>query len=191
MYDAQIVSSAMRAGAPHLSDRPDADEYAPYYARYIERVPNGDIARTLEDSARETAALLGTDLARARGDRAYAEGKWTVKEVVGHVTDAERVFAHRMLRFGRGDATPLPSFDENAYTPAGGFGERPLEALVEEFLAVRNATLHLIRGLPEAAWTRRGAASGHDVSVRALAHIIAGHELHHRVILEQRYLAGD
>ncbi|HUF14008.1 MAG TPA: DinB family protein [Longimicrobiales bacterium] len=191
MHEAQIVSSAARGGAPHLSGRPRSDEYAPYYARYVERVRPGDIAVALEEGARETVALLRSELARTNADRAYAEGKWTLKEVVGHVIDAERVFALRMMRFGRGDTTPLPSFDEDAYTPAGEFGTRTLDSLIEEFIAVRNATIHLIRGLPESAWTRRGVASGFEVSVRALAHIIAGHELHHRAILEHRYLAGD
>ena len=189
MHEAEIVSSGARAAAPHLSSRPAADEYAPYYARYVERVGTGDITLVLEESARETAALLRSRLAGMRADFAYADGKWTVKEVVGHVMDTERVFALRMRRFGRADTTPLPSFDENAYVPAGEFAPRTLESLVDEFLAVRNATLHLVRGLPESAWTRRGVASGNEVSVRALAHIIAGHELHHRAILEQRYLA--
>ena len=191
MHEAQIVPPSARAGAPHHATRPEADEYAPYYGRYIERVPAGDIVRTLEECARETAALLGSGIARGRADHRYAEGKWTVKEVVGHVTDAERIFAYRMLRFARADETPLASFDENAYTPAGEFDARSLEDLVEEFLAVRNATLELIRGLPEKAWTRRGEASGFVMSVRALAFVIAGHELHHRAVLEQRYLTAE
>lgn len=187
MNEMQIASGSARRGAPHLAERPSQDEYAPYYARYVERVPSGDIVRTLEDGARETAALLRSDAAREKADHRYAEGKWSVKEVLGHVTDAERVFAYRLLRFGRGDATPLASFDENAYTPAGEFEARSLESVVGEFLAVRNATLELIRGLPERAWTRRGVASGQEMSVRGLAHVIAGHEAHHRAILEQRY----
>ena len=188
MNEAQIVSGSTHRGPPHLAERPDADEYAPYYARYVMLVPAGDITRSLEDGARETAALLRSDNAREKADFRYAPGKWSVKEVIAHVTDAERVFAYRLLRFGRGDTTPLASFDENAWAPAGESGLRPLESLVSEFLAVRNATLELIRGLPEAAWTRRGVASGSEISVRGLAYVIAGHELHHRDILEQRYL---
>jgi uncharacterized damage-inducible protein DinB len=184
---ATIVSPGARAGGPHLSTRPEPDEYAPYYGRYIERVRSGDIALTLEETARETAALLRSDMARSRADHRYADGKWSVKEVVGHLTDAERIFAYRMLRFGRGDATELPGFDENAYAPEGRFDARTLDDLLDEFLAVRNATLALVRGLPEAAWTRRGIASENPMSVRALAHVIAGHELHHRAVLEQRY----
>ena len=184
-----IVPPSARSGGPHLSTRPEPDEYAPYYGRYIERVRSGDIALTLEDCARETAALLRSEMARNLADHRYAEGKWSVKEVIGHLTDAERIFAYRMLRFGRGDATELPGFDENAYVPAGDFGARSLEELLEEFLAVRNATLSLVRSMPERAWTRRGVASNFVMSVRALAHVIAGHELHHRAILEQRYFA--
>lgn len=188
MNEVQIASGAARRGAPHLAEAPQQDEYAPFYATYVERVPHADIIRTLEDGARETVALLRSDGARARADHRYADGKWSVKEVIGHVTDAERIFAYRLLRFARGDATPLETFDENAYTPAGEFGQRTLDSLVDDFLAVRNATLELIRGLPESAWTRRGTASGHEISVRGLAYVIAGHELHHRAILEQRYL---
>ena len=190
MHSAQIVPPAARAGGPHLSTRPETDEYAPYYAKYLERVRADDIALTLEDSARETAALLRSDVARARADYRYAEGKWSVKEVIGHIADAERVFAYRMLRFARADETALPGFDENAYVPAGKFDARTLDDLLDEFLAVRNATLARVRGIPEAAWVRRGLASENVMSVRALAHVIPGHELHHRALLEQRYLAG-
>jgi len=189
MHEAQIVSASVRMNAPHLSTRPGADEYATYYARYLERVPPGDIVRTLEVGGREMAALLGSDFARARADYRYAEGKWSVKEVLGHVVDAERVFAYRMLRFGRGDTTPLPGFDQDVYVPAGEFDARSLASVLDEYLAVRSATLQLVHGLPESAWTRRAEASGFVMSVRALAHVIAGHELHHRAILEQRYFA--
>lgn len=190
MHEVRIVPQSLHPAAPHLSTTPLAGEYAPYYGRYIERVPAGDIVRTLEESARETDALLRSDGARALADHRYAEGKWSVKEVIGHLTDAERVFAYRMMRIARADATPLPGFDENAYTPAGEFDARTLDDLLEDFLAVRNATIRLVRGLPADSWTRRGTASDQPVSVRALAWIIAGHELHHRAILEQRYFAA-
>ena len=193
MKEARIAPDAAHAGGPHLARGPEPAEYAPYYHRYVERVPAGDIARTLEQSARETVALLRSEPARERSDFRYAAGKWSVKEVLGHVCDAERVFTYRMLRFGRGDSTPLESFDENIYAPAGEFEQRKLDDIVEEFLAVRTATLALVRGLPESAWTRSGMASGQEVSVRALAWIIAGHEMHHRALLEERYLdiAGE
>lgn len=190
MHEARIVSQSAHPPAPHLSTAPLPGEYAPYYGKYIERVPAGDIARTLEENARETDALLRSEGARALADHRYAEGKWSVKEVVGHLTDAERIFAYRMLRIARGDTTPLPGFDENAYVPAGEFDARTLDELLEDFLAVRNATIRLVRSLSADAWSRRGTASDQPVSARALAFIIAGHELHHRTILEQRYFRG-
>ncbi len=171
------------------TDRPATGEYHEYYARYVGLVPAGDIVRILEDQIAATVdPLRGLDDAGAA--HAYAPGKWTVAEVVGHLCDAERVFAHRALRFGRGDATPLPGFDENAYVPAGQFTTRPLAPLLDELIAVRAASVALFANLPEAAWTRTGPANGIPVSVRALAFIIAGHELHHRALLAARYGVG-
>jgi hypothetical protein len=171
------------------TERPGSDEYLPYYDRYIQLVPDGDIFNILRDQHGDTRELLRR-VPAALVDFAYAPGKWTIKEVVGHVIDAERIFAYRALRFARADATPLAGFDENAYVPAGSFGERALGQLAEEFSTVRAATLALFNGLPEAAWTRGGDANGARVTVRALALIIAGHELHHRRLLEERYLAA-
>src|SRR4029077_5181557 len=118
----------------------------------------------------------------------YAPGKWSIKEVIGHVSDAERVFSHRALRFARGDRTRLPGFDEKAYTPAGRFDARPLPDLAAELDAVRHATIALFAGLDSEALARRGPANNKEVSVRALAYIIAGHERHHVGILRERYL---
>jgi len=166
--------------------RPAADEYDEYYARYVRSVPDGDITQTLARQVEQTIGPLRA-LDEAGAEHAYAEGKWTVKEVIGHLCDAERVFAHRALRFARGDRTPLPGFDENTYVPAGEFGARTLGELLDELSAVRAATVALFRHLPPSAWTRTGSANGVGVSVRALAWIAAGHELHHRGILEERY----
>lgn len=174
---------------PDYDTRPAPDEYAPFYANYIALVPEGGVIAQLERQATEFARLLES-IPEDRADHAYAPGKWTIKEVVGHLTDAERVFAYRALRFARGDATPLAPFDEDAYVPAAAFGARTLADLSQEFQAVRNATVALFRGLPTEAWTRRGIASGHEVSVRALAWIAAGHELHHRKVLIERYGVG-
>jgi uncharacterized damage-inducible protein DinB len=168
--------------------RPEASEYAPFYAGYIAQVPDGDLLQLLERQGQETAALL-TGLQDSRGDFAYAPGKWTLKEVLGHLADAERVFAYRALRFARGDATPLASFDEQAWTPNSGARSRSLTDLAEELRVVRAATLALLRHLPEDAPTRWGTASGKEITVRALAWIIAGHERHHLRILRERYLA--
>jgi len=166
--------------------RPVAAEYAPYYGRYIDKVPDGDLLRTLEDQGRETQAVLA-GLSEAKALHRYAPGKWSVKEVIGHVTDTERVFSYRALRFARGDATALPGFDENAWVPAGSFDARSLADLAAELDAVRRATLALFRGLDAAALARRGTASDNAVSVRAIALIIAGHERHHVALLHERY----
>ena len=166
--------------------RPDADEFAPYYGTYVGAVPDGDITRTLAQQGETFLARL-KPLGEEQAAFAYAPGKWTVKEVVCHITDAERIFAYRALRIARGDATPLASFDENAYAVTCGANDRPLESLLGEFAAVRAATLALLRGLPEAAWTRRGTASGKEVSVRGLAWILTGHAKHHETVLEDKY----
>jgi hypothetical protein len=167
---------------PLFLQRPAAGENLPYYDKYIRLVPDGDLIEMPDD----TLALVRSQPPEA-ADHAYAEGKWTVKEVIGHVCDAERIFAYRLLRIARGDETPLASFDENAYVPAGEFGTRTLESLLEEFAAVRAATIALVAGLPDEAWSRSGTASDAAVSARAIAYIIAGHELHHHEILVSRY----
>jgi hypothetical protein len=169
------------------SSRPGEDEFAPYYAKYVSRVPDGDITHTLAEQGDAFLSRL-KQLSEEQAAFAYAPEKWTVKEVICHVTDAERIFAYRMLRIARGDATPLPSFDENAYAAASAANDRPLDTLLGEFAAVRGATLALLRWLPAAAWTRHGTASGHGVSVRGLAWIAAGHAMHHERILRERYL---
>ncbi|HEV8613315.1 MAG TPA: DinB family protein [Gemmatimonadales bacterium] len=173
--------------SPARYDRPDPSEYADFYAAYIAAVPEGDLLKLLETQLEETSTLL-SGLPEFRANQAYAPGKWTVKEVLGHVSDAERVFAHRALRFARGDATPLPSFDEKTWVPNSGANARTLPDLLEEQRTVREATLALLRHLPADAPTRRGMASGREISVRALAWIIAGHERHHLRILRERYL---
>jgi hypothetical protein len=124
--------------------------------------------------------------ATAAGHR-YAPGKWSVREVIGHLCDAERIFAYRLLRIARGDGTPLAGFDENAYVPAGSFESRELNALIKEWMATRDSTIALVRGLPADAWTRRGTANGTNVSAAALAYIILGHVEHHLGILRDRY----
>jgi len=169
--------------------RPAPSEYAPHYAGYVNRVSEGEVLDQLARQIEETRALL-RDLPPSRAVHRYATGKWSVAEVVGHIADAERIFAYRALRIARGDATPLAPFDENAYTPAGSFDRRTLTDLVDELTAVRQATLALFRGMPGEAFERTGIASGRTVSVRALAFIIAGHELHHVAILRERYGIG-
>jgi len=167
--------------------RPDPSEFAPYYGKYIGLVPDGSIVDCLETQIAGTSALLRS-LPDEKANHRYAPGKWSVKEVVGHLADSERVFAYRALRFARNDRTSLPGFDENLYAANAGFAARPLGDVLSEYAAVRQATLTLFRGLSDEAWLRRGIASENSVSVCALAWIIAGHELHHRKILVERYL---
>ena len=171
----------------HRSIRPAPGEFAPYYADYIALVPDGDLVDTLIVGA-ETAASLLHDVPEETAARAYAEGKWTLKEVVQHCSDAERIFAYRVLRIARGDQTELPGWDEKAYTPVSGATARSLVSLLDEFESVREATVTLLEGLPADAWTRRGRANGASVSVRGVAWITAGHLLHHMGVVQQRYL---
>lgn len=166
--------------------RPQADEHAAYYAPYIALVPDGDIIGALADQHRTTQLRLAA-VTEAQGAFRYAEGKWSVKEVLLHVADAERIFAYRLLRVARGDATPLAGFDENAYAVAAGCEARSMADVAAEFSTVRAATLSLVAGLPPEAWGRRGTANNYPVSVRALAYVIAGHELHHLQVLRERY----
>lgn len=169
--------------------RPAADEHLEYYAKYIRLVPGEDAMDAMRSQIGDTVRLL-QPLDESKALHRYGPGKWSVKEVVGHLADAERVFSHRALRFGRADATPLPGFDEGTYVPAGRFDARPLAELVQEYQAVRASSIALFRGMDEEALLRRGSANGNPISVRALAWILAGHELHHRGILIERYGIG-
>jgi len=167
--------------------RPQPGEYAPYYDRYISLVPGSDVLAALEDQRRQMLLLL-SGRTEYDGDIRYAPEKWSLKEVLGHISDTERIMSYRALRISRGDATPLEGFEQDDYVRNGPFARRPLADLIEDYIAVRRATISLFRNLDEAAWTRRGVASKNEVTVRALAFIIAGHELHHRKILEEKYL---
>ena len=168
--------------------RPDPTEYAPYYGRYVSLVPDGPIIDHLRKQIRDSLGLIRS-VPESRGEHRYEPGKWSIKEIVGHVTDGERVFAYRALRIGRGDTTPLPGFEQEDYVRVAGFDRRTLADLADELETVRRATVQLFQNLDEAAFDRRGTASDSPVSVRALAYIIAGHELHHRNVLKTRYLA--
>ncbi len=167
--------------------RPAADEYAPFYETYVAKVTEPDLVALLVALNQSTAALLA-GLTEAQAAYRYAPGKWTLREVIGHLADAERVFAYRLMCIARGDTTPLPSFDENAYVPGGEFERRPLASVAAELAAARAATLALLDGLTPEALARRGTASGKPVSARALAYIIAGHEKHHMAVIRERYL---
>jgi len=166
--------------------RPASDEFAEYYAKYVANVPEPDPVGALAAQIELTAALLGR-VSDADALKRYAPGKWSVKEVVGHLCDAERVFTYRAMRFARADTTALASFDEKPYVQAGGFDRRLIAELVSEFRDIRRASLALFRGLDDVAWHRRGMASGYEFSVRALAYITVGHERHHVGVLKERY----
>jgi uncharacterized damage-inducible protein DinB len=168
------------------SSRPEPGEYAAYYEKYIAMVPGNDIVPILEAQRLQMSQLLAARTERD-GNFRYAPDKWTVKEVIGHMADSERIFAYRALRIARQDQTPLSGFEQDDYVRTGAFGERTLADLAEEFAHIRSATVSLFRPLTEEAWSRRGVANKNEVTVRALAFIIAGHELHHREILKERY----
>jgi uncharacterized damage-inducible protein DinB len=167
--------------------RPTSDEYAQYYSKYVTLVPSDemDVVHHLADQHHETVDALRK--AKNKGDFAYAPDKWTVKQVIGHICDAERIFAYRALRFARGDAAELAGFEQDGYVATGNFNSRSMDDLLEELWSVRAATLSLAEHLPKEALSRRGTASGNPVTVRALLYIIAGHERHHLALLRERY----
>lgn len=166
--------------------RPEPAEYASFYAGYVAAVPDGDVIELLGTQATVLRTALAP-LSPAQGGHRYAEGKWSVREVVGHCIDAERIFAYRALRIARGDATPLPGFDENDYVATAGSDARSMPELLAELDAVRAATIALFASLTPVAWSRVGVASGKEITVRALAFITAGHVAHHLRILRERY----
>jgi hypothetical protein len=169
--------------------RPEPDEYAPYYEKYISLIPGSDILGTLDAERRRTVLLLsGRD--EEEGNFRYAPDKWNAKQVLGHVCDAERVFAYRALRIARADRTPMEGFEQDDYVKNGPFARAPLAEMIEDYIAVRRGSLSLFRNLDEVAWGRRGVANKNEVTVRALAYIMAAHELHHRRMLEEKYSAA-
>jgi uncharacterized damage-inducible protein DinB len=166
---------------------PDPTEYAPYFARYVERVPEGDILDILTRQSGETAALLG-GVSEDEASFRYAPDKWSIRQVVGHVTDTERVMLYRALSFARGEQAMLPGFDENAWVQSARFDKRTLHGLADEFRLVRAATIPFFAALTPEELRRLGMANNRTYTVRALAWIIAGHELHHVSLLRERYL---
>lgn len=177
------TATAVKASAT----KPAKSEFLPYYERYIALVPDGDVVSTLATQIAETLSLLHALPASVATYR-YAPEKWSVNELVGHLIDSERIFTGRALRFARNDATPIPGFEQDDYVRNATFDSYPLSELASELDVVRQSTVFFFRHMDELAWTRRGIANNAEVSVRALAYIIAGHELHHREILRSRYL---
>lgn len=177
------------AGGEGLT-RPDPSEHADYYGQYVAKVPDGDILVTLRDQLEDTLDLL-TGLSEEQETRPYAEGKWSLREVVGHMIDTERMFSFRALSMARSDDVDLPGMDQEEWAAASNAGERPLDELTKEWTAVRRSTVHLFASLDPATADRSGRASGYEFTVRSFPWIIAGHELWHRTLIEERYLADS
>jgi hypothetical protein len=169
--------------------RPKPDECAPFYHGYIAEVPGENLGAQLVEQLQEVERLFD-QVTDAAALARYAPGKWSIKEILGHLIDTERIFGYRLLRIARNDSTPLSGFDENAYVPAGGFDQRPLPMLLAEFRAVRLSTAALMEGLNPECWSRRGQANGKPISARALAYIMVGHVKHHLGVLRDRYGLG-
>lgn len=171
-----------------LISKPPVGEYPPYALAYINKVPDdGRILEHLQNNTSVLRSLIGS-LSEEQLAYRYAPGKWTIKEVLIHITDSERIFAYRALRIGRGDTTPLPGFEQNDYVPASLAGERSIQSILEEYDSVRKATLTLLNNMPATAYTNITACNNAPCSLRALAYMIAGHEMHHVDIIKERYL---
>jgi hypothetical protein len=169
--------------------RPDVSEYPPYASIYVDLVPDSDILGLLASQVEDTVALLQPIDEHRASDMRYAPGKWTVKQVLGHVVDTERVFTYRALRTARGDATPMPGFEQDDYVRLGPFEHCSLADLLDEYRIVRAASIALYSKLTPESWMRKGVANRFPVTVRGLAYLTAGHELHHLKILREKYLA--
>jgi DinB superfamily len=169
---------------------PDRTEAAEYYFKYIDQVPAGDVRDTLERQLADAFALMH-GISEEDSRRRYSPDKWNIREVLGHVNDCERLFVFRAMWFARGFDSPLPSFDQEIAAAAAEADRRTWRSHLDEFRAVRSATLAFFRELPEEAWGRRGVASGNPFTVRALAYIAAGHVTHHMKLLKERYLTAS
>lgn len=171
-------------------ERPRPGTYGAYYQHYIDLVPDGDLRRLLPVIFDANFRAMRTITAEQERYR-YASGKWSIRESVGHMVDTERVMSYRAMRIARGDTTPLPSFDENLFVASAHYDDIPLEQILGELMAVHAATILLFENMADLAWNRVGTASGNPASVRALAYIIAGHELHHMNVFKERYGVMD
>lgn len=165
--------------------RPDQSEFAPFYAGYIGKVPDSGPLPLLQQQIGELERLRS--LPEDKANHAYDTGKWTVKELIGHVADAERVFSYRLTRIARGDKTPMPGFDENAWARTAPHRKRPIAAVVDELIAIRRATVALVESLDESTMSNVGLANNNSISARAICWIMAGHTKHHLDILAERY----
>ncbi|MGG0187218.1 DinB family protein [Bacillus rhizoplanae] len=172
-----------------MQKRPEANEYNPYYSTYINSLPEGDIIQILEEQVKKTNLLL-KDISDDEGHFRYAPNKWSIKEVIGHITDTERIMGYRLLSIARGETAELPGYNDDMYVLRAAFDKQSMQDLLENLIVVRQSTVHLLKSLDEEAWLQRGVANNSEVTVLALASIIAGHELHHRQIIKERYLSS-
>lgn len=168
-------------------NKPQATEHPESYTRYIEKVPQGNLITQLSTQLNETISFLKT-IPKEKFNYRYAEGKWTIKQIIQHLSDCERVFCYRALRFARNDNTALAGFEENDYANEANTELRSIEQLLEEFSAIRQSTLCLVKSFSDEELKRKGIANNKSISVNALCYIIAGHELHHASIIKERYL---
>ena len=171
-----------------MNTKPSADEYAAYYGKYVTLVSEGNIVETLTKQMGETLSAWRA-VPADKAEHRYAPGKWSTKEMMAHVIDTERIMAYRALRIARGDKTALPGFEQDIFIANTDWSSRTIADLADEFEAVRKSNLILFRNLTESAWKQMGTASDNPISARALAYIIAGHELYHQEILRERYLS--
>lgn len=171
-----------------MLQRPLENEYPEYYVPYVNLVSDGDLLLILKENLAEMTALF-EGLSEENGQFRYAQGKWSMKEVLGHMADTERIMSYRLLRIGRGDQTPLAGFDENDYINGSQFDQLPIKNILDDFAAVRNATIALIQNMPDGAWAKRGIANDTEITSRAIAYIIAGHAIHHLKIIHERYMS--
>ncbi|MCD9025005.1 DinB family protein [Cohnella silvisoli] len=172
-----------------MSIRPSNGEYNSHFERYVRLVPEGDIRDILTQSLKNTTDAFST-VTEDQANYRYAPGKWSLKEVLGHITDNERIMSYRLLRIARGDKTPLAGYDENALVNGASFDSCAMSDLFEDYTVVRRATLTLLRGLSEEAWSRRGVVNDSESSAIAWAYIIAGHEFHHMNFIREKYLSS-
>lgn len=173
-----------------MDSRPEVNEYASYYERYVNAVPEGDLLHTLDFQVTETINLL-KNLTEDQAHFRYAPEKWTIKEVIGHITDTERIMYYRLLCIARGEKAMMPGYDDQEYVKNGYFNRFSVQELLEQLSIVRQNTLILLKNLDEEAMLRRGNANGTEVTARAIAYIIAGHELHHRTLIKDRYMISE
>lgn len=171
-------------------NRPKTSEYNEDFSQYVDLVPDGDIIAILSEQVKGTLEKLN-GVSEEQAQFKYAPGKWSIKEVLGHMADTERIMAYRLLSIARGETVSLPGFDEEIYVSFANFNHQTIKDHLENLNIVRQSTLHLLKSLQDNTWLRKGTANHSDISVRALAYIIAGHELHHRQLIIDRYIGSD